>query len=391
MANQLIEINQIIKEILDKTATGLPVKPYVDNPDQISFAFKHEIARRNDKLQAFIHEFNIFNSFIDDATLGNILISLRKILLHINVLNGLPITDLEQASIEGGGLLEEINQLPDIYNSHFYNTGNINIPAIKSLLIRIQDSLQLFGDLNIDLILSEANYSELNDILLSILAIHNEYVFSPDSPHLPRLSLEAYKVLKAVSDKSKKIESTNTIEELGAQAIEIKEKFGLVSSEQLIEAFRKEALSYEKDIKTYNELILTVFSIIIFILAILVILVMFTDFLHEIKVIQFYGFYISLFIFLSTFLTYLIRERKRLLNNQHYSNISHLELLALPLYVAQLSDKTKQDDLIVHLSSRYFLGPNPSSNNEEATNNITTDKLSEVIKLAQEIKSTMKS
>lgn len=180
------------------------------------------------------------------------------------------------------------------------------------------------------------------------------------------------------------------VQDLEEKAVEIKEKVGLRSNDKLIDAFIREANLHVKEISDYNKLILTLFSIIIFTLSSLVILTLTTNIFNEIKKIQFYGFYISLFLFLTALLTYLIRERKRLINHQHYCTISHLELLALAPYVAQIDDKNKQDDLIVLLGDRYFKGPNPSQNNDEATSNITTSKLSEVIKLVQEVKTTLK-
>ncbi|MDC5279707.1 hypothetical protein OHW77_05830 [Acinetobacter baumannii] len=386
----LIEINQVIKEILDKTATGLPVKPYTDNPDQISLALKHEIAKCHDKLRAFIREFNTFNSFIDNDTLRNILISLRKILLHINVLNGIPITDQEQASIEGSGLLQEINQLPEIYNLQFNKTDNINIPAIKSLLIRIQDSLQLFSDLNIDLILSEANYSELNDILSRILAIHNEYVFAPESPHLPMLTIEAYKVLKEVSDKSKKIELNESIVELEDKTIKMKQSVDLSGNSGLFDAFKTEADSFRWKIICYNVAILSILILVLVSLALLVFIMIFTPDFKFIKDYHFYGFYISFFFFLSVLLAYLIKERSRLISHQYYCKITYLELLAMVPFTTQIQDSVKVDDLKIRLAERYFLGPNRMLNSLDPTSSISTSKLSEVIKLAQEVKSTIK-
>ncbi|MGB9040568.1 MAG: hypothetical protein WCC23_18945 [Acinetobacter calcoaceticus] len=390
MVNQLDEINKIIKEILDKTATGLPVKPYDQDPDQISLALKREIADRHDKLRKFIQEFDIFNSFIDDDILSDILTSLRKVLLHINKLIGLPITDLEQAVIERGGLLEEINKLPDIYNLHLYNTGNINIPALKSLLLRIKDSLQLFSDLNIDVILREANYSELNDIIQSILAIHNEYVFAPESPHLPRLTIDAYKILKEVSNKSKKIELNDSIVELEDRTIKMKQSVDLSGNSDLFDAFKTEADSFRWKIISYNVAILSILTLVLISLSLLVFIMIFTPDFKFIKDYHFYGFYISFFFFLSVLLAYLIKERSRLISHQYYCKITYLELLAMVPFTTQIQDSVKVDDLKIRLAERYFLGPNRMLNSSDPTSSITTSKLSEVIKLAQEVKSTIK-
>ena len=116
-----------------------------------------------------------------------------------------------------------------------------------------------------------------------------------------------------------------------------------------------------------------------------------TNYFNSVLNFHFYGFYISLFLFLSGLLAYLVGERKRLLNHQNYCKISYLELLALAPYVAQISDKVKQDDLVIQLGERFFKGPNFSiTNSTNNSDNITTAKLNEVIKLTQEITATLK-
>lgn len=390
MANELSEINEIIKEILDKTESGLPVKPYDPDPDKYIPGLRLIIAERHNELRTFIHEFNIFKSFVDDSVLRDILKSLKKVLMHINNLIALPISDVKQAEIERDRLLEEIHELPLIYNFHFYNTGNINIPALKSLIIRIQDSLQLFSDLNIDLILSEANYSELNDILSKILEIHNEYVFAPESPLLPRLTLEAYKTLKGVSDKSKKIELNDSIVELEDRTIKMKQSVDLSGNSDLFNAFKTEADSFTWKIISYNVAVLSILVLVLISLSLLVFIMIFTPDFKFIKDYHFFGFYISFFFFISVLLAYLIKERSRLISHQYYCKITYLELLAMVPFTTQIQDSVKVDDLKIRLAERYFLGPNRMLNSLDPNSSITTSKLSELIKLAQEVKSTIK-
>ncbi|MDC5602455.1 hypothetical protein OFM92_05840 [Acinetobacter baumannii] len=390
MASQLNEINDLIAEIRVKTERGLPVKPYDENPDNISFALKHEISRAQDKLNSFFYEFSTYNSFIEEKTLEEIASSLNKILSNINTLIDLPISDTQQAVKYRGELLREITNLPVVFNLHLYNTGNINIAALKTLILRINSTFDLFSDLNIDSILSDANFIELNDIINCIVAIHNEYIVNPESPFFPKLTIEAYKVLKLVSDKSKKIELNDSIEKLEDKTIIMKQKIDLSGNSNLFDAFKNEADSFNWKIISYNTAILLILISVLTSLSLLIFIMIFTPDFKFIKDYHFYGFYISFFFFLSILLAYLIKERSRLISHQYYCKITYLELLAMVPFTTQIQDSIKIDDLKIRLAERYFLGPNRMQNSSDPTSSVTTSKLSEVIKLAQEVKSTIK-
>jgi len=390
MTDKLNEIKQTIDEIRERTVHGLPDKRIVQGREYTDVLRGHEVSIANEKLRVFFDEFESYKGFIHEETLDSIQETLNNILTTLNTINETPISDLEKINNNHNSLLDRVNSLPYIFNQNFYNTGNINIPEIRNLILKLREELDLFQDLDIDSILKEANYSELQSILGCILAIHNEYIISHNSNHLPKLVLSAYAILKEVNDKHKKIELNDSIVQLEERTVKMKQSVDLTGNSNLFEAFKNEAKSFNWKIISYNVAILLILTTVLIFLSLLIFIIIFTPDFKFIKDYHFYGFYISFFLFLSILLAYLIKERSRLISHQYYCKITYLELLAMIPFTTQIQDSVKVDDLKIHLAERYFLGPNRMQNNSEPTSSITTSKLSELIKLAQEVKSTIK-
>ena len=384
--NTSSEIYRYLESIKLRLESGLTVnQPININEKDINLSRTIEVSKNH--LNNYIDEYILYCDFIKDDDLNRILKIVTIISTLLDDFENTPVNDSQAKLRLIGQILDNISRLESITNFNFYNNRRISLRSILNLINLVSQKIEVFKDLNIKNILDNANTSELEEIVSTFIKIHNG---GSNYDYLARDVVNAQKVFQLIIDRIRKLEVTETIEVLEEKAVDIKEKYGLYSNENLIEAFKKEGNLHVKEISDYNKLILTLFSIILFTLATLAILSLTTNIFNEIKKIQFYGFYISLFLFITALLTYLIRERKRLLNHQHYCTISHLELLALAPYVAQIDDKSKQDDLIVLLGDRYFKGPNPSTSNDEGPNNITSSKLSEVIKLVQEVKSTIK-
>lgn len=390
MASQLDKVKDIIEEIRKKTQNGLPITPYDREANQVSLDRREKIYKAQDKLRFFLNEFETYCTFIEESTLDTIFSSLNKILLSINNISVLPLNNYEKLEQKENILLTEIMSLPNILSLPFYNNGSINVPAINNLILHINETFLLFKDLNIDLILKEANYEELNQIIQSMLAIHNEHILSPESKSFPKLILEAYKILNFVSDKSKRIQLNDSIEKLEDTTIKMKNRVGLAGNSSLFNSFKDEADSFKWKIIIYNTAILSILTIVLTSLSLLIFIMIFTPGFKFIKDYHFYGFYISFFFFISLLLAYLIKERSRLISHQYYCKITYLELLAMIPFTTEIEDSVKVDDLKVRLAERYFLGPNRILNNTEHTDSMTTSKLSEIIKLVQEVKSAIK-
>ncbi|MDC4361034.1 hypothetical protein NQ651_17775, partial [Acinetobacter baumannii] len=99
-----------------------------------------------------------------------------------------------------------------------------------------------------------------------------------------------------------------------------------------------------------------------------------------------------LILIITGFLTFIIKERARLVNHAHYCKISYLEIRALSDYCSELEEKSKIDDLKIKLADRYFRGPSPIGEVSSDINNVSliTSKLSEISKAVQEVKSAIK-
>ncbi|WP_171499136.1 hypothetical protein, partial [Acinetobacter oleivorans] len=95
---------------------------------------------------------------------------------------------------------------------------------------------------------------------------------------------------------------------------------------------------------------------------------------------QSYIFYLSFYITLTGYLTYLIKERVRLLNIKTYCDKTWLEITALSYYMAEF----KQDEVVklkMQLADKYFAGPNiESSNIKELSPELTTNLIMELLK-----------
>lgn len=390
MTNQLNEIKQIIEEIREKTKNGLPIKPYDQDPNQVSMGMRREIDLAQSKLYTFLKEIESFGNFIDDIQFSYIKTALEKILEYIDSIIENPITNLLTNINERQELLNEINNLPVITSLDFYNTGEVNIPSLTFLIDYINQIFETFSEFDIPYILNNANIPELNDLINAFVSIHNEYKTYQNSPSLPKLTIIAYNLLQSIVDKTKKTELNDSIEKLQDTTIKMKNRVGLAGNSNLFISFNDEANSFKWKIISYNIAILLILILVLISLSLLIFVMIFTPDFKFIKDYHFYGFYISFFFFLSVLIAYLIKERSRLISHQYYCKITYLELLAIIPFTTEIEDSVKVDDLKVRLAERYFLGPNRMLNNSDPTSSITTSKLSEVIKLAQEVKSTIK-
>ncbi|HEI8440635.1 hypothetical protein R4849_11230 [Acinetobacter baumannii] len=375
--------------LIEKTRS---IHNYFHNKNEISLEGIELDKKREDAYSILINftkDFNRFSDFIGPQDLEMINEKVTKVEKLIELI-------YENISLSTGSNRKNIDELlttslnlPVIDSLIFYNTGYITPKSLRDLIKTLEPNLLNINNKNIDIILNSSSHSEYIQLIDNILKLKNINSIAIGINEQTRIVVLIHEIINNIETRLRKLDASESIKELEDKAIEIKEQVSLTSNSNLIDAFKLEASVHNKEIKEYNSLILTIFVLIIFFLSLLIILVTFTTLFNHIYKFQFYGFYFSFFIFLSALLTYLIRERKRLLNHQHYCRITYLELLALAPYTAQILDKTKRDELIVQLGERYFQGLNPAIKNEETASNLPTEKLSEIIKLVQEVKSTV--
>lgn len=380
------EINQILNNIKAHKGNDLQIKFY-DSNGNLEFTLNRTIEAANTKLNRLINEFSVYSDFITGQDLQVIYVNIEKISNLLTKISHTPVENYEKINELSKEVLEKIARLPDINDLFFSPNSHISHASLLHLFNLVNSNIQAFTDSDINYVLNYANFQELQEISNILISIHNA---RDNSQLLAQEVVKAQKAFQSIIDKAYKLEAAVSVKDLEEKAVEIKENIGLKSNDVLIDVFKNAAGTDDIKILAYNIFIFSIFILSLLSLIFLIYLTLCTDVFIKPLTIHFYGFYISFFLFLSGLLTYLIKERKRLLNHKHYCTITHLEISALPMYTWQLNDKNKQDDLIIHLGDRYFKGPNPSASNDDITTNITTSKLSEVIKLAQEVKSTIK-
>ncbi|MCT9260435.1 hypothetical protein KTH66_06250 [Acinetobacter baumannii] len=381
-----IELNDILNSIKAIKGNDLPIKFYNSSGD-LEFSLNSTIDSANSKLNKSIYEFSVYCDFISYADLQTIFLNINEIYNLLLKLSNTSDENFEKINDLSKKILENISRLPDINDLSFVPNTHLSHASLLHLFNLVNFKIQAFTETDINYVLKYANIAELEEISKILISIHNA---RDNSQVVAQEVVNAQKAFQSIIDKAYKLEVAVAVQDLEEKAVEIKESIGLNSNELLIDVFKNAAGTDDKKILAYNIFIFAIFILTLFSLTYLIHLTLFTNTFKPPLTFHFYGFYISFFLFLSGLLTYLIKERKRLLNHKHYCTITHLELSALPMYTGQINDKNKRDDLIFHLGDRYFKGPNPSISTDDITSNMTTSKLSEVIKLVQEVKTTLK-
>ncbi|MDC4457887.1 hypothetical protein NQ652_09300 [Acinetobacter baumannii] len=169
----------------------------------------------------------------------------------------------------------------------------------------------------------------------------------------------------------------NEIDNLTTLSKDVREKIGLIEDQKLI--FAHQNFSKDQD-SPICKLSWAINCIFIFIIGSLIYL-----FYHltEAKI-EFnwknYVFYLSIYITLTGYLTYLIKERVRLINIKNYCDKTWLEITALSAYMVEF----KQEEVVklkMQLADKYFAGPNnDSSNIKELNPELTTSLIMELLK-----------
>ena len=176
------------------------------------------------------------------------------------------------------------------------------------------------------------------------------------------------------------------VEKLGQEEIEVKRKIASQSNSKLQQVFDTEAKSLNLKINKLHDAIFAFFGLLLLVIFTASVMV----YTHEdLKIERYYIFYLSTFLTVSAILTYLIKERNRIVKYQHYCQISYLEISALADYTAQLNDKEKVDELKIQLANRYFVGPNNQGNHSDENHdfNIISSKLGEIVNALKDFKS----
>lgn len=259
----------------------------------------------------------------------------------------------------------------------------------------------------------EIIYQELIAKNINLIDIFNKNLYSDlDSNNKEKISEAIIGLKNAVgqnlvspseqNDSSKNVyletlSSINELNKLRSQVEEIKDSHEILTrikenkayenTYELNNGYINEVDKLYKEINSLNRIIILLFSGIVAIITTKLSLIIFLeDFFKDI-----YNFltYLSLLVSFSALITYLIKERSRLIRLHDFFNLTALKLRTLPQYMRELDSKQRQE-LIVTLSSSFFTGSDklPQENTQQQNNlNENLPKIvADIIKIINEQK-----
>ncbi|MDC5276476.1 hypothetical protein OHW85_13035 [Acinetobacter baumannii] len=343
-----------------------------------------------EKFRGFKSQFEMYNLFIDKSSFSSIKQKLKIIINNLTELDNRGVRSQEESLSIASSTIIALKSLPDLRQEKFNFNSEITIDDLVKLLPEISEKSNIVSELNITNILKELPDKYFEETAKNLIELHNTLNVSnvPDFTILNHC-YEYFANLK------KNIELEQLDKRISAARdtlIEVKAETGKTSNKKLGEIFDTESEALKCKIRLYTSLIITIFLSLICFLAFFIYYFAVSNNGKFPSDNHFYYFYISLILIISGFLTFMIKERTRLVNHAHYCKISYLEICALSDYCSELEDKSKIDDLKIKLADRYFRGPISTSEASPDINNVSliTSKLSEISKAVQELKSAVK-
>lgn len=178
-------------------------------------------------------------------------------------------------------------------------------------------------------------------------------------------------------------------EELKNSNNELKLEVGNLTVSRIVTKFDTESNKNRILIILYSIFIIMLFIIIVLLISAKVIFYFCPkfDLYKQINDPYFIFCFFSLIISISALLTYLIRERKRLIILHDYYKRIHLELDALPEYMVRLTEPQRQE-LVIDLAKNYFTG---LSNDNKINQSPESDNASEAVTYLKILSDNIKS
>lgn len=214
-----------------------------------------------------------------------------------------------------------------------------------------------------------------NYLLKSLIELHNLQL-EKNSYLSGRKTEKLIQEIEEFIQSFNKEKAVQLVNETNKMVVQARENLGLAENEKLLMIFQIEAKYLGEKIDDLNSIIIGILSLLI--------IGFFTMILNSIfpSDLKHYLFYVSLLIVVSALLTYLIKDRLRLIEFHNYCKRMYMEITALPDYMATLTPE-QQKALRISLSSNYFTG-NQITNNSTPTKDIsdsvgTIEALSKII------------
>lgn len=175
---------------------------------------------------------------------------------------------------------------------------------------------------------------------------------------------------------------SNSVTQVQEIAQQFKENVSKLASDSLLRLYDTEANKLEKQIYRLNFWIICCITIVILTMCLkLIFIIILSDFFKDVW--NFSSFVLLIFSF-SALITYLIKDRNRLIKLHNHYNLNSLELAALPSYMGEL-DKTQRKELYISLAPNYFRGIYPETGKTEDPQKNELESITKTINDIQKI------
>ncbi len=253
---------------------------------------------------------------------------------------------------------------------------------ISSKILNLNDIFNI----NLYSKLDQFNKEKVSEAIIGLRNVIGENSISPNEQNdsSKNVYLETLSSINELNNLRSQVEEIKDSHEILTR---IKENKAYENTYELNNGYINEVDRLYKEINSLNRIIIILFMGIVAIITTKLSLIIFLqDFFKDI-----YNFltYLSLLVSFSALLTYLIKERSRLIRLHDFFNLTALKLRTLPQYMREL-DSTQRQELIVALSSSFFMGSDklpPENTNQESNLNENLPKIvADIIKLINDQK-----
>ncbi|MFV5372457.1 hypothetical protein VXP01_12235 [Acinetobacter pittii] len=266
------------------------------------------------------------------------------------------------------------------------NLTNFEFDTIYQELISKNINLSDSFDKNLYSEVDNITREKISEAIIGLKNTIGDNLTNPNTPNNSHKNIYL-ETLSSINELKKLKSQVDEIKDSHEILTRIKENKAFENTYELNKGYIDEADKLYKDIKLLNRIIILLFTGIVAIITTKLALIFFLqEFFKDI-----YNFltYLSLLVSASALITYLIKERSRLIKLHDFFNLTALKLSTLPQYMREL-DSNQRQDLIINLSSGFFLGsdklliePNQQQNNH---NDNLTKIASDILKLVNDQK-----
>ncbi|HHL1990317.1 TPA: hypothetical protein ACQ105_001132 [Acinetobacter baumannii] len=230
------------------------------------------------------------------------------------------------------------------------------------------------------------NRGKVSEAIIGLKNIVGQNLISPSEQN--DSSKNVYlETLSSINELNKLKSQVEEIKDSHEILTRIKENKAYENTYELNNGYINEVNKLHSEINSLNRIIILLFiGIVAIITTKLSLIIFFEDFFKDI-----YNFltYLSLLVSFSALLTYLIKERSRLIRLHDFFNLTALKLRTLPQYMREL-DSTQRKELIVALSSSFFVGsdklPPENIQHQNNLNEILPKIVADIIKIINDQK-----